>query len=266
MIAGLEPCSFSDFPGHLSAVAFTQGCNLRCRYCHNPQLCPISNDTPEDPEGVLRFLAGRQGCLDGLVVSGGEPTLHEALPGLLEPAASLGFLVKLDTNGTRPHVVRRLAVEGLLDYVAVDVKLAPGTSSLWLCGLEGQAERALATLRTLVELRVPCEARTTVTAGHHSLADLESLARALSGAGVRTWRVQPVSPRRVLDPSIRFTPPEPSVLREAAATARRLGIDVVPRTLAPGRGATDAERRFRGFAVEPSPRNALEPESRSPGL
>lgn len=226
MIAGLEPCSFIDFPGHLAAVLFTQGCNLRCRYCHNPDLCSATADKQIPLGSVYRFLEGRRDRLTGVVVTGGEPALHEALPDLLETVQSIGFAVKIDTNGTRKGAIERLVVKGLVDFVAVDVKVAPGSCSQWLCGVKHQAESALETLTGIIKAGVPCEARTTLVKGVHDAAALEAIACSLAAAGVRIWRLQPVRDGRVLDCSKPLVPPEPDILLRALNTARTLGIQI----------------------------------------
>ncbi len=124
---GFQPFTLSDYPGRMAAIAFTQGCNFRCPFCHNGALLPMA--APEEtlvPEAVvLDHLYRRRGKLDGLVVSGGEPTLQKALPGFLRRVKDLGFLVKLDTNGSRPDVLRRLLEDGLVDFVAMDIKATP---------------------------------------------------------------------------------------------------------------------------------------------
>lgn len=231
MLGGIEPCSFIDFPGRVAAVLFLRGCNLQCRYCHNPQLIPRTGAGGGPDDGTLEFLQKRRGLLGGVVVTGGEPTLQARLPVLLEAVRSMGFAVKLDTNGTRPEVVGRLIAERLLEYAAVDVKIAPGPGSRWLCGMETQADTALETLGRLVGAGIPCEARTTVAAGVHDLEGLRVLARKLAGAGVRLWRLQPVEDTTVLDPSVPWRPPAPEILSGAVAAAASLGITV------PGPGA-----------------------------
>jgi len=123
-IGGFEPFSLSDFPGTVAAAIFTQGCNFRCSYCHNSQLLPVNGGTAPGP--VLNRLRQRAGVVQGVVLTGGEPTLH---PGLLFLAALLrwdGFRVKLDTNGSNPDVLQELLDAGVLDFVAMDVKAPPG--------------------------------------------------------------------------------------------------------------------------------------------
>ena len=122
-IGGYVPCSLGDYPGRIAAVVFTQGCNWRCPWCHNPALVYPEQFTASLPEDdVFARLAARRARLDGVVVTGGEPTLQPDLPVFLGRVKALGFLVKLDTNGSRPRVVRELLAAGLVDFVAMDVK------------------------------------------------------------------------------------------------------------------------------------------------
>jgi pyruvate formate lyase activating enzyme len=125
IIGGLLKSSFSDYPGRMAAVVFTRGCDFRCPWCHNPHLVDPSRYVPEVPlERVLRFLDNRRRFLDAVVVSGGEPTVQPDLLWLLRELKSLGYAVKLDTNGSRPDVV--WAALGLVDCLAVDYKLPFG--------------------------------------------------------------------------------------------------------------------------------------------
>ncbi len=124
LIAGLQRTSTLDFPGKLAAVIFTAGCNYRCFYCHNK---PLLDDPPLMSEDeVIAFLEKRRGLLDGIVFSGGEPTLQKDLSWWLNRAKRLGFAVKLDTNGSRPDVLEGLIKAGLADYIAMDVKCPLG--------------------------------------------------------------------------------------------------------------------------------------------
>ena len=150
IIAGLVKASCVDYPGKLSAVVFTQGCNMRCSFCHNRALLPTSGPPAMayDPEEVLAWLQTRQGLLDGVVVSGGEPTLRPGLVPFLRRVKELGFALKLDTNGTRPQVVQGLLRQGLVDFIAMDLK-APLRRYREICGSE---EVNLDDLRRSVEL------------------------------------------------------------------------------------------------------------------
>jgi pyruvate formate lyase activating enzyme len=122
-IGGFQKFSLADFPGHISAIIFTLGCGFRCPYCHNPELVdPLMSPAIIPQEAILEFLESRKGQVDGVVVSGGEPTLQSDLPDLLAGIKRWGFAVKLDTNGSNPDMLVELLCQGLLDYIAMDVK------------------------------------------------------------------------------------------------------------------------------------------------
>ena len=125
-IGGLQKLTLLDFPGRTACTVFLAGCNLCCPYCHNPGLV-VPDETAESlPEGeLLRFLSSRIGKLDGVCVSGGEPTIHPELPALLSMIRELGFQVKLDTNGTNPRMLYEILRDGLADYIAMDIKNSP---------------------------------------------------------------------------------------------------------------------------------------------
>jgi len=124
IIGGFQPFTLSDFPGHVAAIVFTQGCNWRCPYCHNRSL--LKTRRPEQeliPEThVFDILHRRRNELDGLVITGGEPTIQEDLPRFIHKVHRMGLAIKLDTNGSRPGVIGRFLEEGLLDYIAMDIK------------------------------------------------------------------------------------------------------------------------------------------------
>ena len=122
-IGGFQRFSLADFPGHISAILFTIGCEFRCPYCHNPELVDPENPPAEiPPEAVFRFLDSRKGQVDGVVVTGGEPTLQADLPEMLCRLKHRGLAVKLDTNGSNPGMLADMLDRGLLDYIAMDIK------------------------------------------------------------------------------------------------------------------------------------------------
>jgi len=128
-IGGLHKFSLSDYPGHVAAVVFTQGCNFRCPFCHNGSLIPSSvPDSSLIPqEKVFEFLEDRSSQLDGVVITGGEPTIQPDLPEFIHRIIAMDLLlVKLDTNGSRPEVLHRLLKEKLMDYIAMDIKAPLG--------------------------------------------------------------------------------------------------------------------------------------------
>jgi len=218
-LAALHPCSLIDYPGRLAAVVFTCGCNLRCPYCHNPGLVePPWTGEVEEGE-VLALLAARRGKLDGLVVTGGEPTLQPDLAPFLSRVREIGHLVKLDTNGTRPDVLKDLLARGLVDYVALDLKDEPEAYPEWL-GLRGEEPDAVRrSIALLVSAGVEHELRTTVALPR---LDPERLARlALLAAGAARWVLQPYRPVAGVPAGSDLRAPGEDELAATAAWLRR---------------------------------------------
>lgn len=161
LITGLHKCSLIDFPGKLAAVLFTQGCNFRCPYCHNAALIPQwNNQNVYNPEYIFTFLEKRKGTLDGVVITGGEPTLHKEVMDLCRDIKGMGFAVKLDTNGSHPHMLARLMDEELLDYVAMDIK-APLNKYSRLAGTTVDVEAINRSIILLQAGECPVQFRTT---------------------------------------------------------------------------------------------------------
>ena len=121
-IQGLQKTTLLDFPGCVAATVFMGGCNMRCPFCHNMNLVTTNDPPLFSGEDILKFLQTRQGILDGVCITGGEPTLYPQLPAFIAQIRQLGFKIKLDTNGTNPQMLARLLSEGLVDYVAMDIK------------------------------------------------------------------------------------------------------------------------------------------------
>jgi pyruvate formate lyase activating enzyme len=162
-IAGLVGSSLIDFPDRIACVLFLQGCNWNCWYCHNPQLIPLDSDEsdPYTLETFREFLERRKGRLDGVVVTGGEPTIHHDLPKLLYMIKGMGYAVKLDTNGSNPQMVKAILEAGLVDYIAMDIK-APWGKYQEICGMNAQVEQVKQTLAQLKGCSIGWEVRTTV--------------------------------------------------------------------------------------------------------
>lgn len=129
IIGGIQKNSLIDYSEKISCVVFLAGCNFTCPYCHNPDLVrwKSASKPPIDENEICAFLESRKGFLDGVVISGGEPTLNDGLPLFLERIKRLGYSVKLDTNGTRPRMIGHLIENGLVDYIAMDIKADPLT-------------------------------------------------------------------------------------------------------------------------------------------
>jgi len=135
LIGGIQRCSFSDYPGKVAAVLFTQGCNFRCPFCHNGTLLSKNGDNTLEEQEVFDFLKLRKGKLHGVVITGGEPTEHDDLPQFIRKIRELGFVIKLDTNGSHPEMIELLLQEKLIDYFAMDIK-APFNKYNTLCGID----------------------------------------------------------------------------------------------------------------------------------
>ena len=175
-IGGLQKLTLIDYPGRMAATVFTVGCNMRCPFCHNPELVHGATSGSLETETVWEELEARRGFLDAVVVSGGEPTLQPDLPEFIERLKQTGLLVKLDTNGLRPDVLEDLLRCGLIDYVAMDVK-APFGRYAEFTGIDadpGRIEQAMALTRTAPAY----EFRTTVAPGL-TLDDLRQILTAL---------------------------------------------------------------------------------------
>ena len=182
-ISGLMKLTLLDFPGHTACTVFTGGCNYRCPFCHNAELVLRPGEQPVIPEEeFFALLQKRKGLLDGVAVTGGEPTLQPDLPDFLRRIRDLGYAVKLDTNGTRPDLLKRLVREGLVQYAAMDIKNSPARYA----ETAGVSDPDLAAVREsaafLLEGTVPYEFRTTVVRELHTPRDMAEIGRWLRGA------------------------------------------------------------------------------------
>ena len=193
-IVGIQKLTLLDYPGKVACTVFLNGCNFRCPYCHNAELLgeiePVMT-----VEELLAFLRKRQGILDGVCITGGEPTLHPEVPELMRSIRDLGYAVKLDTNGYRPEVLGALLREGLLDYVAMDLKNGPDAYAQTV-GLKAvDLGKLRESIVLLLDSGVEFELRTTVVKPLHSGESLTSMAdwllEATRGRGVPRLFVQP---------------------------------------------------------------------------
>ncbi|MGW8161369.1 MAG: anaerobic ribonucleoside-triphosphate reductase activating protein [Desulfobulbales bacterium] len=177
IIGGMQRCSLSDYPGRVAAVLFTQGCNFRCPFCHNGSLLPKKGAAFLDESMVLDFLRSRCGRLGGVVITGGEPTEHADLPQFISRVKEFGFDVKLDTNGSHPEMVEQLLQEGLVDYIAMDIK-APLAKYDTLCGVNVDIRAIRSSIALIAAGMVPHHFRTTHVKSlltESDLAELRSL-------------------------------------------------------------------------------------------
>ena len=225
LIGGLQKFSLSDFPGVISAIVFTRGCNFRCPYCHNPALVDPSQYAVAIPaEEVMRFLASRKGQLQGVVVTGGEPTLHLDLPDFMAALKSMGYQVKLDTNGSRPEILDRIIGQGLVDYIAMDIKAGAGSYAR-VAHVDVDVKQIQQSIDMIACSGIPYEFRTTYLEALLSIEDMAGVAELARGC--RRFWLQKCSTASVLDPSIAGQPGERhSAIEAARALLEASGIDV----------------------------------------
>lgn len=178
-IGGLQKLTLLDFPGQVACTVFLQGCNFRCPFCHNPSL--VLGTEAITRESILAFLKQRQGLLDGVAITGGEPLLSAGLEDLLREIRSMGYKIKLDTNGSFPRRLEQLISDGLVDYVAMDIKNAPEKYD-HTAGAAGFLPAVRESASLLIDGKIPYEFRTTVVDELHEPEDFHAIGQWLSGA------------------------------------------------------------------------------------
>ena len=181
-IHGLQKMTLLDFPGRVACTVFLGGCDFRCPYCHNFELADGTAKPVMDSDELLAFLKKRQGLLDGVAITGGEPCLSPGLPELLGQIRELGFATKLDTNGYHPDMLGRILDAGLVDYVAMDIKNSPEKYAA-TCGVERIDLEPIRTSIGLIMSQAPdYEFRTTVVAELHEASDFHAIGEMIAGA------------------------------------------------------------------------------------
>ena len=205
IIGGLQKFSILDFPGHISAIVFTQGCNFRCQFCYNPMLVwpsevgKLKNSSSLQGEGIKKghplikegdlfdFLEARINKLDSVVITGGEPTLHPDLPKFIKKIKDMSFLIKLDTNGTNPIMLKKLIDDELVDYIAMDIK-APLDKYEVVTGVKFQLSKIRESIKMIVDSKLPYEFRSTIVPGLHSIEDIKKMGEIIKGSD--KWYLQ----------------------------------------------------------------------------
>ncbi len=182
-IAAIQKTTLLDYPGKLACTVFLPGCNLRCPFCHNGSLVlpERMDESSVSQDALLEFLSRRQGKLDGVCITGGEPTLYKDLPELIQKIRRLGFLVKLDTNGTNPQMLQSLMQERFLDYVAMDIKNCPDRYAE-TCGGIDVLEQVTKSAELLMKGDTQYEFRTTVSKPFHDPEAMARIGKWLCGA------------------------------------------------------------------------------------
>lgn len=181
-IGGFQKMTLLDFPGKVACTVFTVGCNFRCPFCHNASLVACKSNELYSENDVLSFLEKRRGLLDGVCITGGEPLMQKDIGEFIAKIRQMGYAVKLDTNGSFPDKLKQLVNDGMIDYVAMDVKNCmdkysetAGAETLDLSKIEESID-------FLLEGRVGCEFRTTVVKEFHCTDDVDKLAQRIKGA------------------------------------------------------------------------------------
>lgn len=191
IIGGLQKLSLLDYPEHISAIIFTQGCNFKCQFCYNPMLVGAIAGKKDRPpqigeDGLFEFLQSRVGKLDGIVITGGEPTIQPGLPDFIKKIRALGFEIKLDTNGTNPEMLLKLISGKLINYIAMDIK-APREKYSLITGVPADFEKIAESVKIIMESGLLYEFRTTVAPGLDK-DDVAQMAELIKGA--RVWYLQ----------------------------------------------------------------------------
>jgi pyruvate formate lyase activating enzyme len=222
-IGGFQKFSLSDFPGKISAVVFAQGCNFRCRYCHNPELVDRElYATPMNEDGVIDFLESRTSQLQGIVLTGGEPTLQADLESIARRFKRMGYAVKLDTNGSNPVLLERLITSGLLDYIAMDVK-APFASYSTIVSAEVRLEDIESAIDLIKDSGVSHEMRTTYIPQLLTMEDMRAVGDLVKGC--ERYVLQQFVPSKTLDPAyLALSAPSSERLIEIRDELRKMGV------------------------------------------
>ena len=181
LFAGFQKLTLLDFPGKVACILFTMGCNFRCPFCHNASLVRAEEKPQITEEEVLAFLKKRQGILEGVCISGGEPLLYDNLGDFIKKVKALGYSVKLDTNGSFPEKLKALVNEGIIDYVAMDIKNSPECYDK-TTGIKTDLDKIKESIEFLMSDKVDYELRTTLVKELHTPDDMESIGEMIKGA------------------------------------------------------------------------------------
>ena len=197
IIGGLQKTSLIDFPGKVSCVCFVSGCNFRCPYCHNPDLVHHPGNAFLDEGAFFGFIRERQGFLDGVVISGGEPTLQNDLAAFVSRIKREGYAVKLDTNGSHPRMIQELMEKNLLDYVAMDIKTDPSLYPRFI-KREIDPDCIRSSVKLIMASGIAYEFRTTCVRPFVDAETVETIGRLIQGCSL--YVLQPFRQTRVLQP------------------------------------------------------------------
>ncbi len=208
LLGGFQKMTLIDFPGKIATTVFTVGCNFRCPFCHNPELVFISSSSSpvkkEDQEKIeadfFQHLEKRKGQLEGVCITGGEPTIQSDIIEFIEKIKKMGYAVKLDTNGTHPKIVKKIIKEKLVDYIAMDIKNQITKYDL-ATGVKFYQEQIKESVKLIMQGGIPYEFRTTVVPGIHTPEDFLVIAQWLKGA--KKYWLQKYEDGKILDPNLK---------------------------------------------------------------
>ncbi|MFA6382840.1 MAG: anaerobic ribonucleoside-triphosphate reductase activating protein [Parcubacteria group bacterium] len=201
ILGGYQKLTLIDYPGKIAATVFTVGCSFRCPFCHNPELVNLrlAHDEKSEKE-FFEFLKKRKGKIEGVCITGGEPTIQPDLIDFIKKIRKLGFLVKLDTNGSRPDVLKKLLDAKLLDFVAMDIKNSLKRYNKTI-GNKVDTDRIKLSVDLIKNSRLPYEFRTTVVPGIHTEKDFEEITKWIKGA--KSYYLQEYREIKILDPKLK---------------------------------------------------------------
>jgi pyruvate formate lyase activating enzyme len=231
MIRGITETSFLDWDGKIVAVLYTGECNFKCPFCHNWQLMDEPETYPEkDWDEVGDFLVEHRDFLDGVCITGGEPTLDDDLEDIIGRVKDLGLKVKLDTNGSRPEVLKKLIKNDMLDAIAMDVKIPFDERHSKACGVDFPPDKLEESVNIIKNSNLEYEFRTTVVPTIHTKKDIADIAKMLEGAD--KYVLQQFKPDNTRDEKLRETKPYPNdKILEMATEAKKYVKEVVVRGL-----------------------------------
>lgn len=201
-IGGYQKMTLIDFPGKIATTVFTVGCSFRCPFCHNPELVLGAGmgERGDQEKEFFEFLQKRKGKIEGVCITGGEPTIQKDIVEFVQKVKAMGFAVKLDTNGTRPDVLKKLLDLKLLDFVAMDIKNQSKNYNK-TTATKGDSKRIKLSVGLIMNSRVPYEFRTTVVPGIHVEKDFLEIAKWIKGA--KAYYLQEYREMRILDPNLK---------------------------------------------------------------
>ena len=208
-IGGLQKLTLIDYPGHLATTVFLAGCNFRCPWCYSAELVlpeKIKNQPKISQKDFFKFLEERKGLIEGVVLCGGEPTTLKELPILIKKIKKMGFLVKLDTNGSNPEILKNLIKNKLLDYVAMDIK-GPKAKYCEFTGVKPNVSKIQESIDILKKGEVDYEFRSTIIPTLHKKEDVLEMVKWIGGA--KKYYLQNFKPEKTIDPQLEKVEPYP---------------------------------------------------------